>query len=308
MHLTYAFCTYNRADRLPGLVRALRAQRCPITFDILVVNNNSGDDTLEVLVRLAAESGPPLRIVTETDQGIVPARNRAIRESLSSDILVFIDDDEMPEPGVLEAACHAIVEEGAECVGGRVRVDFTPRARPGWLGDELLGFLAEVDHGNAALWIRDASTPIWTANVAYATRLFREDPELRFDQRYNRAGADIGGGEDAIMFRTLLGRGVRIRYRPDMMVRHFVEPWRLKRGYFLQLHYRAGLRYGRYQLPDYPRSALGFPPFLLMQFLRQCARTAWMPLRGNPNVLRQAMNAAHAWGTLRGYAQRSRHG
>lgn len=308
MQLTYAFCTYNRAERLPALIAAMRAQSCPIPFEILAVNNNSRDDTLEALSLLAAEPGARLRIVNETAQGIVPARNRAIQETLESDILVFVDDDELPEPGVLEAACNAILVEGADCAGGRVRVDFSPNPRPEWLGDELLGFLAEVDHGDQPFWILDGETPIWTANVAYATRIFQNDGQLRFDQRYNRAGADIGGGEDAVMFRTLLARGAKLRYRPDMVVRHFVEPWRLKRGYFLRLHYRAGLRHGRFQLPEYPWTVLGVPPFLLSQFLRQCARTILMPLRRERHILRQAMNASHALGTLMGYAKRRRNG
>ncbi len=41
MLLTFAFCTYNRADRLRTLVAAMRAQACPVPFEILAINNNS---------------------------------------------------------------------------------------------------------------------------------------------------------------------------------------------------------------------------------------------------------------------------
>lgn len=302
--LTVAFCTFNRADRLEKLVAALRAQSCPVPFEILAVNNNSPDNTLEVLAHLQCQPGAPLRFVTETAPGIVPARNRALAESLDRDILVFIDDDELPQPGLLDAAFDAIVNEGAECAGGCVEMDFTTIQRPTWLGDELLGFLAAVDHGSEAFWITSAETPIWTANVAYDTRLFRNDPTLRFDVRYNREGADIGGGEDAIMLRNLLDRGTRVRYRPDMGVLHAVEPWRLTRSYFLKLHYRAGLRQGRYQLPTYATTFLGLPPFLVTQFIRQSVKAAGMQLSGQPGALRQGMNAAHALGTLFGYRSR----
>lgn len=302
--LTVAFCTYKRADRLEKLINALRAQMCPVPFDILAINNNSPDSTIDVLNLLTAENGAPLRFVTESAQGIVPARNRAIQEALSSDIMVFIDDDELPQPGLLNAAYDAIVNEQAECVGGRVDVDFTPYGRPAWLEDDVLGFLAEVKHGDKPFWITDASTPIWTANIAYDMRLFREDPELRFDQRYNREGSDLGGGEDAIMFKNMLARGVRIRYRPDMAVSHFVEPWRLKRGYFLRLHYRAGFRQGKFQSPDYEKTVLGIPPFMLGLFFQHCRRTLSIGLHSKPGLLRQAMNAAHALGMLNGYRAR----
>ncbi|MEQ1592428.1 MAG: glycosyltransferase [Thiobacillaceae bacterium] len=302
--LTFAFCTYNRADRLEKLVAAMRAQTCPIPFEILAINNNSSDSTVSILTHLAQLPGPTLRWVTEPVQGIVAARNRGIAESLSSDIMVFIDDDETPLPGILGAAVHAILNENAECAGGQVAMDFSMHARPAWLGDDLLGFLAAVDHGSNAFWIKDASTPIWTANIAYDMRLFRDDSSLRFDKRYDRQGSVIGGGEDAMMFRTLLDRKARIRYCPAMRVLHAVEPWRLKRSYFLKLHYQAGVRHGRYQLPDYPHTILGIPPFLITQCLRQALQALIMQLQGNPGTLRHAMNVAHSLGNLIGYNQR----
>lgn len=304
--LTFAFCTYNRADRLDKLVAAMRAQACPLPFEILAVNNNSNDATEEVLARLAELPCPTLRWVTETTQGIVAARNRAIEESLGSDIMVFIDDDETPLPGLLDAAARAILDEGAQCAGGRVEMDFSHYPRPAWLGDELLGFLAAVDHGEEAFWIEDTSTPIWTANVAYAMKIFRDDPDLRFDKRYDRKGNVVGGGSDAIMFRTLLERKIPMRYCPGMAVLHSVEPWRLQRGYFLKLHYRAGLRRGRYQMPAYPRTVFGIPPFLVSQFLRQTLDALRMQVTQRPGALRQAMNATNALGCLVGYGQRGK--
>lgn len=104
--LIVAFCTYNRADRLPDLVTALRAQDCSQPFEILAVNN-SKDNTLTVLEQLARESGANLRYVTETQQGLAPARNRALTEAIDSNILVFLDNDEMPQADFLQAACDA---------------------------------------------------------------------------------------------------------------------------------------------------------------------------------------------------------
>ncbi|MBN8441184.1 MAG: glycosyltransferase family 2 protein [Thauera sp.] len=305
--LTFAFCTFNRCERLEKLVGAMRAQTCPVPFEILAINNNSSDATLQVLEHLSRQPGPRLRWVTEETQGIVPARNRAIAEALGSDILVFIDDDELPDPGMLEAAADAILNEGAECVGGRIRIDFEPFGRPGWLDDEVAGFLGALDHGPSPLWVQDERTPVWSGNVAYRMEIFRADPALRFDIRYNREGAGIGGGSDAIMFRTLLARKARIRYRPDMVIRHLVDEWKLQRRYFLRLHYRAGLRRGRYQLPEYPRTVMGVPPFLIAQYLRQATQALGMQLVGRPGALRQGMNAANTLGCLLGYSQRSSH-
>ena len=306
--LTFAFCIYHRADRLERLVAAMRAQQCPIPFEILAINNNSSDNTAQVLDRLASQAGVPLRWVTESVQGIVAARNRGIEEALGSDILVYIDDDEIPLPGLISAAADAVLNEGAQSVGGRVEMDFTTVARPHWLEDNLLGFLAALDHGPIPFWITDEDTPIWTANVAYDMRLFRDNKSVRFDKRFDRVGNVVGGGSDAVMFRTLLNLVIHMRYRPDMVALHSVEPWRLKRRYFLSLHYRAGKRRARrFELPEYSRKILGVPPFMLAQFLRQCWATLNVAATGSRGVLRQAMNAAFAWGSVIGYAQRERH-
>lgn len=302
--LTFAFCTYNRADRLEKLVAVMREQICPIPFEILAINNNSTDNTTEVLRQLAQLPGPTLRWVTEPVQGIVAARNRGIAEALDSDILVYIDDDEIPLPGLIEAAADAILNEGAECAGGRVEMDFTTIPRPTWLENDLLGFLAAVDHGPDAFWIQDASTPIWTANVAYDMRLFRNDSALRFDKRFDRVGNVVGGGSDAVMFRTLVARKARIRYRPEMAVRHAVEAWRLHRRYFLKLHYLAGIR-KRHELPAYRRALFGAPPFLFAQFTRHLSRAMAMYILNKPGKLRQMMNATHTLGLIKGCVMRN---
>lgn len=305
--ITVAFCTYKRADKLEKLVGALRAQRCQVPFEILAVNNNSPDNTLAVLAALQRQPGAPLRVVTEMAPGIVPARNRALSEAHSSDYLVFIDDDELPHAGLLDSAYDALANEGADCAGGRVAIDFAPHGRPGWLSDELLGFLAAIDHGEQAFWITSEATPVWTSNIAYRTAYLREHG-LSFDARYNRKGASAsgaGGGEDVVMLRRLLGLGARIRYRPDMMVDHGVEPWRLKRRYFLRLHHLAGMRKGLHEHPDYPRKLFGIPPFLIVQALRQSLKALCLAALRRPGALRQGMNATHAIGLARGIRNRA---
>ncbi|WJW74444.1 glycosyltransferase [Thiohalobacter sp. IOR34] len=306
--LSYAVCTYNRAERLPRLIRAMRAQDCPLPFEVLVIDNNSSDDTPRVLARLATEPGAPLRVVRETRQGISHARNRALAEALDSDYLVFIDDDELPRPGLLVAACAALTEDGVQCVGGRVHVDFEGLQRPAWLGDELLGFLAEVDYGDRPFRIRDAGTPLWTANIAYDMALFRDDPGLRFDLRYNRIGKGIGGGEDIRLFETFLERGIGMAYEPRMVVDHRVEAWRLSRRYFLALHYESGRKQGYFDERHQPRLWFGAPPFLYGLLLRQGGRTALKYLRHAPDRLRQAMNLSHALGMIAGHRQRRAQG
>lgn len=304
--LTFAFCTYNRAPRLAALIESMRSQQCSMPFEVLVVDNNSSDDTPDVIAQFAGAPGVPVRYVRETEQGIPYARNRAIAEAMDSEILVFIDDDELPLPGLLASAVTAIRDEGAVCAGGKVKVDFGTFFRPAWLSDELLGFFGELDHGDDSFWIRDIEKPVWSGNIAYDMRLFRDDPALRFDPRYNRRGTGVGGGSDAVMFRELLTRNVPIRYSPGMVVLHYVDHWRLRRRYFLKLHFIAGRKHGQFETGDYPQEIFGVPPFMFGQALRHAWKTATMLLRRDPGLVRQAMNATNALGMLWGRILRHR--
>lgn len=304
--LSFALCSFNRAERLVALLPQMRAQACPVPFEVLVVDNNSTDETAAVVARIAATPGTPVRYVHEAEQGIPFARNRALAEALGRDFLVFIDDDEVPHPGLLEAAVHALTTGEARCVGGKVKVVFPPGRRPEWLVDDLLGFLAEVDYGDEPFWIKDRSKPVWTANVAYDMRLFRDDPGLRFDPRFNRRGHGVGGGSDAVMFHAMLSRGVPMLYSPLMVVQHHVDEWRLRRRYFLKLHFVAGRKFGQFHSGDYVRTVAGIPPFMVAQAGKHLVRTAAMFARREPGLLRQAMNGTYALGAIWGRVLRNR--
>jgi len=298
--MTVAICTYNRAERLQNLIEALRQQVCSIPFEILVVDNNSSDNTQIILASIGSTEGIPVRFVVEKRQGITFARNRAIQEAAHSQHLLFIDDDEWPLPGLVEAATQALEFDEAECVGGRIKCFFGNKSRPGWLRDDLLPFLGAVDYGSESFWVVDETTPLWSGNIAYRTAIFKENPHFRFDHRYNRRGEGIGGGSDAIMFQEFLKAGVKMRYRPDMVLLHSIEESRLNRGYFLKRHFISGQKYGQFQTGDYPRTIAGIPFFMFSQMMRQCLSTFKLLVARDPRVMRQAMNASYAMGSMYG--------
>jgi len=304
--LTIAICTYNRAENLPTLVEALHKQRCSAQLEVLFIDNNSTDATPEVIAKLARKASLPIRYVRETQQGIPFARNRAIEETLDRDYLLFMDDDELPlTEHMAQAAIDAFEQHGPLCIGGRIEIQLDV-PRPAWLTDELLGFYGKIDYGNEPFWIKDASTPIWSGIVAYDTTLFRNNPDLRFDARYNRAGQGIGGGEDAIMFRELLQRNMPLWYEPRMGVIHLVESWRVSRKYFWKLHFLAGQRQGTHELEHYSHTLFGVPLFLYRQAATQASRFFLALAKGDRQYVRKGMNLAHAVGLISGY--RKRHG
>ena len=113
-HITVVLCTYNRAHLIERTVRAVLAQKgCEL--DLVVVDDGSPDDTPAVL---AAIDDPRLRVVRQANSGLSVARNSGLAVA-EGDWVVFLDDDDLPEPEWLETLAGPMSDPGIgiTCVG-----------------------------------------------------------------------------------------------------------------------------------------------------------------------------------------------
>ena len=102
--ISVIICTYNRAVLLDRALMAFRDQKNPPSTEIIVVDNNSNDDTAERVRRCTEVLRPvvPVIYVFEPKQGLSRARNAGIAAA-RGDILAFLDDDAIPSPNWLAA-------------------------------------------------------------------------------------------------------------------------------------------------------------------------------------------------------------
>lgn len=104
-------CTYNRASHLDQLLTELKHQTYAIR-EVIVVNGPSTDETEQIAKQHDA------RYVT-APKNLSIARNIGILHS-SSDIVVFIDDDAIPDSAWLENLIRFYDSERVASVGGFV--------------------------------------------------------------------------------------------------------------------------------------------------------------------------------------------
>lgn len=297
--ITVALCTHNHADRLVRTLADLHQLRAPDRpWEFLVIDNGSSDSTPALL---AAEewrpAGVEVRVVREEKLGLSNARNRALLEA-RGEYLLFMDDDETPDPEWLRAHEAAMAGHRPDALGGRIDVLFEDGARPGWLQDELLGFLGKLDHGPAR-WLTETSTPIYGGNFAFIREVFQRIGD--FDAKLGRMGSANIGGEDVEMHRRLLAHGFRIRWVPEAIINHRIQTPKLRRGYFLDLHFRQG----RVEGARKRGSASRVPPLYLgPQVMRAFGRALTKRLReGSDHSLRLEMNAAYFAGYVLGWVR-----
>lgn len=298
--VTVALCTHNHLDRLKLTLAALKTlEGPPQGWELLVVDNASSDGTADYLA--GGDWRPAVvaaRVVREAKLGLSNARNRAIAEA-AGEYLLFIDDDETPHPSWLVNHAAAMAQHTPDAQGGPIDVQLVGGARPAWLRDELLGFIGKLDHGQVTGWLTQPDTPIFGGNFAFRRTVFERIGS--FDAGLGRLGAANIGGEDIEIYDRLLGAGCRVRWVPDALIYHRVESTKLRRRYFLDLHYKEGRMKGSRARNSARRLP---PPYLFPQLLRAVGRAVkqrWT--HGIHGALRKDMNVMYLLGFMTGWAR-----
>jgi len=267
-------------------------------MELLIVDNASSDGTPQLLA--ASDWRKPwmnVRVVREEKLGLSNARNRAIQEA-TEEYIVFMDDDETPDPHWLDAYERVIVTERPDAMGGRIKVLFEDGERPAWLQDELLGFLGQLDHGGAARRLAALDTPIFGGNFAFRKCVFASIGA--FDAGLGRKGSANTGGEDTEIYRRMIASGCNVWWVPNAVIHHRIQVAKLRRRYFLDLHFRQGRTEGMRKRGTGSR----IPPTYLLPQLYRATKAALSERlgRGGKFSLRKEMNVAYFLGYLLGWA------
>lgn len=275
MDVTVIVCTYNRAASLRDTLEALREQQVPPTlaWEVVVVDNNSHDETGAVVREFAARGPMPVKYVFESRQGVSAARNAGI-DHATGDIIAFTDDDVLPGPDWVAAILPLLREHSADILGGRVLPRW-PRPAPPWLSGSrtLLHALALMDHGTVERITPATRHPrVWTCNVA-----IRREAIARvgsFDPGLGRRGAKLHGGEDTDFLSRALAHGVAVVYDPRLLVWHKIPAARMRRSYFRRWHFEGAEGMALQAGPPEGRRLLGVSLFSYRWLLARLA--AWL--------------------------------
>ncbi len=168
--------THNRPADLELVIDGLmRQQAGGVSYEVIVVDNNSRKETRAVVDRALARGTPvPLRYVREPRQGVSYARNTGVSIARSS-LIAFLDDDGVPVPTWVREIKGAFEEHpDIDCIGCRVRpVWSTPP--PSWLTPAQWGPIAIQDRPNPAPFDRDhAFGCLLSANLACCRAAFEQ--------------------------------------------------------------------------------------------------------------------------------------
>jgi glycosyltransferase involved in cell wall biosynthesis len=232
--------THNRAGHLRDTLRSLAALSSSARWEVIVVDNNSRDDTRDVVTAAAQAFPVELRYQFEAEPG-KPAALNAAQRLARGDVFVFTDDDARFEVDWLSAVLEALSASGGDYVGGKV-LPIWGGALPRWLHNRPgshWAVLALLDFGSQQREFGDGIG--WPLGVNMAVRrnaFLRAGP---WDNRFGRQGNTLRGQEQREWCIRARAVGLRGFYAPRAIVHHIVPAERLTKRYFRRWLYWNGI-------------------------------------------------------------------
>jgi glycosyltransferase involved in cell wall biosynthesis len=211
-HITVVVCTRDRRALLEQCLTALRKQTYR-DFEVLVIDNAPCEPAHDICVRLGA------RYIVEPVAGLTHARNAGARAA-RGELIAYTDDDAVPDCGWLAALAAEFRDPTIAAVTGSVRF-FKARENSREMSDEEVGNAvrprASFDRSMSGWFIRAALGGVGRGgNMAFRRTLFDCH---RFDHRLGR-GRVLEGGDEHVMFASVISHGHIIVHCPEAVVRH----------------------------------------------------------------------------------------
>jgi glycosyltransferase involved in cell wall biosynthesis len=304
MDATIVICTFNRSgllDKTLERLRCLDVSACA-DWEILVVNNNSTDDTDAVIRRHSEHL--PIRRLWEPRPGKSRAANLAVSEA-KGDLLLWTDDDVLVDPGWMNAHVQtADAHPEASFFGGPIAPWFECEP-PAWIKTHLPSietcFAIRNGFAQPLTPITEAFPPSklpFGANMATRSDCLDGCP---FDVRLGPQRDTEIRGEETALLQNWLNRGLTGLWVQGAKVQHFIPRERLTERFIW--NYYCGSGRTEVRLSELPpsKAILGMPRWVVRKYVENLAVSKLLSRKKDDRWLRSLRSAAVCRGILKEY-------
>jgi glycosyltransferase involved in cell wall biosynthesis len=234
---TVAIPAYNSEKTLPLVLEQLRSQTniASITWEVIVVDNNSTDSTAQIVQDFQVNWLPhvPLRYCLESQQGSAYARLRAVKEA-NSDFVGFLDDDNLPALDWVAASYQfGQAHPRAGSFGGQIQGRFETPPPKGF--EKAKTFLVIRNYANEPKRFEPEKLRLPPgAGLVVRKQAWCESVPDRFTRAHR-------GGHDYEISLHMHNKGWEIWYNPSMQIEHLIPSWRMERRYLVRIARIYGL-------------------------------------------------------------------
>lgn len=238
--ISVAICTYNRSDILPKCLESLAEQSADRElFEVLIIDNNSTDDTKKIALDFC-EKNSNFKYIFEEKQGLSHARNRAIVEA-SGKYLAYIDDDAITDKDWVKSILDCFAQTNADVVGGPVKSFIDTEKIPRFYDAKTHDFYCGDERKR--LQPPKFSFGFSGCNTCFKKSLF--DEFGNYLTSLGMIGSKQRMGEDSEMGYRLLKAGKVFYYEPGMKIDHHIRMNNITFSGLLKRSYDTGIEIGK---------------------------------------------------------------
>lgn len=229
-------CTYNRSSCLNSCLQALAEQTAEsIYFEVLVVDNNSSDNTKQV-AECFSNKYRHFRLIFEPYPGLSNARNRGWKEA-QGHYVAYIDDDATACPDWISGITDFIERHPEVGIFGGPYDPFFLNPKPDWFPPEYgCLYLGEEER-----CINLGSEWITGSNMVLKREFFFRYGG--FNTKLGMTGTKAVYGEEVNFLLSMHEKGAQIYYVPSIKVAHLVAEYKMSLNWMLLSGYSVGRRY-----------------------------------------------------------------
>jgi glycosyltransferase involved in cell wall biosynthesis len=252
--ITLLVCTYNRSHDLREMLKTAVAQETDgkFTYEILVVDNNSTDDTRSVVEEFIAYGYENLSYMFESQQGKSNALNTGLNAARGS-IFTICDDDFILPVDWLKNIFEAFnAHPEVSFVSGKVLPAWQGEA-PSWLTPIHWSAIALTDYGEKEFYA-DENNQICL--LACSFRMNDVKAVGGYNSKLGVTKNQIGGMEDFEILKRLWRSGRKGIYLPHIWFHHKVTPNRYTKHYHRKWHTGHGSFYAAMREEEFEKASV----------------------------------------------------
>ncbi len=242
MKLDVVVPTYKRSHLLRRTIASLIGAPIPETLEvtIIIIDNNSEDDTEQVVLEIQAQTDRRLVYFRETNQGLSYARNAGIRAG-TGDIIGFIDDDEEIHQDWYKVIAREFANETTQFIGGPYLPNWAAPA-PSWLPPGYHAVIGVIPPRPRTPMGRGFPGMLMGGNAVIRRSIFAQVG--MYSTQLGRSGKGLLSDEDSEFYQRLVAADIQGVCVPELMIYHHISADRLTRKYHRRWCYWRGVSQG----------------------------------------------------------------
>ena len=282
MKLDVVVPTFNRSALLRKTIISLLEARRPTDLDVTlyIVDNNSKDETREIVQALEAQTSLKVHYLLEERQSSSYARNAGIQAG-TGELIGFIDDDEEVDPGWYEAVYREFQDRTTAYIGGPYYAKQGLRL-PTWLPPSYRAATGIHDPKSRGIFGAGHAGNLNSGNAVIRRTVF--DLIGMYSEKLGRSGVGLLAEEDADLYRRIQAASFSGIFVPDMVIYHHVPSERVTKRYHRRWAFWRGVSLGVVDRESRELTAyrFGIPQYRLGLALRALPRMMIALVRGKP--------------------------